>query len=399
MSSSKVITRPIWILGLVSLFTDFASEMLYPVMPIYLREIGFSVLLIGILEGVAEAVAGLSKGFFGQQSDRRGERVPFIRTGYGLSAMSKPMLALFIYPWWVFLARTVDRLGKGVRTGARDALLSAYAGPENKGRVFGFHRSLDTFGAVLGPLAALLFLAFFPKAYRPLFFLAFIPGLLAVGLTFLLRDPPLPPQPVGGGRKLLDFLRYPSRSRQDYRRLLTGLVGFALFNSSDLFLLLLLKEAGLGDEVVLTAYIFYNIVFAILAFPLGILADRFGLRRTLIGGLLAFGAVYSGMAYGLQMPQWWFFFVLFFLYGAYAAATEGVAKAWISRITPLGETGTAIGTYEAFKSVAAIVASAVAGGVWQWLGPVATFGLTALGAFLTVGYLLLFTANPERTGG
>ncbi len=399
MVPAKVITRPVWILGLVSLFTDFASEMLYPVMPIYLREIGFSVLLIGILEGVAEAVAGLSKGFFGQQSDRRGERVPFVRLGYGMSALSKPMLALFVFPWWVFLARSVDRLGKGVRTAARDALLSAYASPGTKGRIFGFHRSLDTLGAVLGPLAALLFLHFFPAAYRPLFFLAFLPGLLAVGFTFLLRDPPLATPPAGRRGRLLDFLKYPRRSAFHYRRLLRGLIWFALFNSSDLFLLLMLKEAGLGDSLVLAAYIFYNIVFAATAFPMGILADRMGLRPTLITGLVVFVIVYAGMALGPSLDGGWPFFVLFFLYGLYAAGTEGVAKAWISRITPLEETGTAIGTYEAYRSVSAIVASAFAGGIWQWFGPAATFALTALGALGAVIYLLFFTASPEPTLG
>src|SRR6476646_7963055 len=136
----KILTRTVWILSLVSLFTDVASEMLYPVMPMFLREIGFSMLLIGILEGVAEAIAGLSKSYFGKLSDLSGRRVPFVRLGYLLSALSKPMMAVFIYPLWIFSARTLDRLGKGIRTGARDALLSGEATPETKGRVFGFHR-------------------------------------------------------------------------------------------------------------------------------------------------------------------------------------------------------------------------------------------------------------------
>src|SRR6478736_3969717 len=149
---ARIITRTIWILSIVSLLTDVASEMLYPIMPIYLRSIGFSMVLIGILEGVAEATAGLSKGYFGKLSDQLGRRTPFVRLGYSLSAISKPLLAFFINVWWVFFARTIDRLGKGIRTGARDALLSDESSPENKAKVFGFHRSMDTFGAVLGPL-------------------------------------------------------------------------------------------------------------------------------------------------------------------------------------------------------------------------------------------------------
>jgi MFS family permease len=158
MSKVKIITRNVLVLSAVSLFTDVASEMLYPIVPIYLKTIGFSIVLIGILEGFAEAIAGLSKGYFGNLSDRTGTRLPFIQIGYLFSAISKPMMALFTYPIWVFFVRTIDRLGKGVRTGARDALLSDEATADTKGRVFGFHRSMDTFGAVLGPLLALMYI-------------------------------------------------------------------------------------------------------------------------------------------------------------------------------------------------------------------------------------------------
>ena len=174
----KYITRTVWILSLVSLFTDTASEMLYPVLPIYLKAIGFSIILIGILEGVAEAAAGLSKGYFGKLSDTSARRVPFVQIGYALSAISKPMMAIFTFPLWIFFVRTMDRFGKGIRTGARDAILSDEATPETKGKVFGFHRGMDTLGAVLGPSLALLYLYFYPKEYKTLFFIAFIPGLL-----------------------------------------------------------------------------------------------------------------------------------------------------------------------------------------------------------------------------
>src|SRR2546421_4209104 len=150
----RFINRTVWILSLVSLFTDIASEMLYPVTPVYLKEIGFSVLLIGILEGVANFTSGLSKGYFGKLSDEKGLRLPFIKGGYFLSAISKPMMAAFTYPIWIFLARTLDRLGKGLRTAARDALLSQNATPQTKARVFGFHRAMDTLGAAIGPTIA-----------------------------------------------------------------------------------------------------------------------------------------------------------------------------------------------------------------------------------------------------
>lgn len=184
----RYITNTVWVLSLVSLFTDTASEMLYPVMPIYLKTIGFSVILIGVLEGFAEATAGLSKGYFGKWSDHSGKRVPFVQLGYAFSAISKPMMILLRHPLWIFFTRTVDRFGKGIRTGARDALLSDEATKETKARIFGFHRSMDTLGAVIGPLFALFYLYFYPENYRTLFLIAFIPGVFAVFASLLLKD-------------------------------------------------------------------------------------------------------------------------------------------------------------------------------------------------------------------
>src|SRR5215831_15335517 len=194
MSKQRIITRVVLLLSLVSLFTDTASEMLYPVMPLYLKEIGFSVAAIGILEGFAEAVAGLSKGYFGTWSDNIGVRMPFVRWGYGLSALSKPMMAVFTYKWWVFFARALDRTGKGLRTGARDAILSDESIPETKARVFGFHRAGDTVGAILGPSIALLYLYFHPAQYKPLFIWALLPGVAAILVTFFLKEKRKAPQ-------------------------------------------------------------------------------------------------------------------------------------------------------------------------------------------------------------
>ena len=165
-----------------------ASEMLYPIMPIYLKTIGFSIVLIGVLEGVAEATAGLSKGYFGKRSDLSGKRVPFVQLGYAFSAISKPMMAIFTFPLWIFFARTIDRFGKGIRTGARDAILSDEATAATKGKVFGFHRSMDTLGAVIGPALALLYLYFYPQHYKTLFLIAFIPGVVAVLASFYLKE-------------------------------------------------------------------------------------------------------------------------------------------------------------------------------------------------------------------
>ncbi|MGV3638904.1 MAG: MFS transporter, partial [Adhaeribacter sp.] len=289
----KVLSRNVWILSLVSLFTDVASEMLYPVMPVYLKSIGFSMLLIGVLEGFAEATAGLSKGYFGNLSDVRGKRLPFVQAGYALSALSKPMMALFVNPLWVFAARAIDRLGKGIRTGARDALLSDEARPETKGRVFGFHRSMDTLGAVLGPALALLYLAWQPGNYRTLFLLAFFPGLVAVAFTWFVKESPREPLPQARPG-FLDFIRYWQNSPVVYRKLAGALLVFTLFNSSDIFLLLKMKEAGFSDATVIGVYIFYNLVYAVFSYPLGSLADRFGMKKVFLTGLVLFAATYLG---------------------------------------------------------------------------------------------------------
>jgi MFS family permease len=396
-SRKKIITRTIWMLSLVRLFTDMASEMLYPVMPLFLKHVGYSALFIGILEGIAESVAGLSKSYFGKRSDNSGRRLPFVQLGYTLSAISKPMLAFFIYPWWIFLSRTIDRLGKGIRTGARDALLSDECTKENKAKVFGFHRSLDTLGAVFGPAIALAYLYFYPDDYKTLFLVAFLPGLAAIIVTLLIKEKRKPAVAGLNGRKpavgFFAFTAYWKQSPGQYKKLVAGLLLFALFNSSDVFLLLKMKERGINDTAVIGIYIFYNLVYAIMAYPVGILADRIGLKKIFISGLLVFSLVYTGFAFNNSIPV---FFFLFFLYGIYAAATEGVSKAWISNIVDTGETATAIGTYSGFQSICAFIASSLCGLLWVYFGAVATFLITAGVTLLVIMYLLLYKVT-ERT--
>jgi MFS family permease len=385
--SGKIITRAVIVLSLVSLFTDIASEMLYPVMPVYLESIGFSVILIGILEGIAEAVAGLSKGYFGKMSDVTGKRVPFVRLGYALSAVSKPMLAAFAYPLWVFFARTLDRLGKGIRTGARDALLADESTPETKGRIFGFHRSLDTFGAAIGPVLALVYLYFFPGQYIYLFLIAFIPGIISVVLTYLINEKKKM-ELAPGSKKSVSFLyavKYLKESPSGYNRLIFGLILFALFNSSDVFLLLMVKHQGYSDIDVLTLYIFYNLVYSLLAYPFGKIADRIGMKNMFLAGLLFFGVTYTGMAMNTELE---IYYVLFFVYGMFAAATDGISKAWISDTCEKNDAGVAIGTYAGFQSIAALIASSVAGLLWYGFYPGMTFIIPAIIAGIVFVYFL-----------
>lgn len=389
----KFITRTVWVLSLVSLFTDTASEMLYPVMPIYLKTIGFSVVLIGILEGLAEATAGLSKGYFGKLSDVSGKRVPFVQIGYALSAISKPMMAIFIYPLWIFFARTIDRFGKGIRTGARDAILSDEATPETKGKVFGFHRSMDTFGAVLGPLFALVYLYFRPNDYKTLFFIAFVPGILAVATSFLLKEKNKPADRQKSSTTFFSFFHYWNESSVAYKKLVVGLLVFTLFNSSDVFLLLKAKEAGIDDTAIIAVYIFYNLIYALTAFPAGMLADKIGLKTIFTVGLTIFAIVYFGMAWSTNI---YFFIGLFLLYGIYAAATEGISKAWISNISDKKDTATAIGTFTGFQSICTMLASSLTGLIWFKFGANTAFILTAVVTLIVVVYFLFIIPKPNQ---
>lgn len=383
MPAFRIITRTVWVLSLVSLLTDMASEMLYPVMPFYLESIGFSIVLIGVLEGFAEAMAGLSKGYFGKLSDHKGKRVPFVQIGYAFSAFSKPLMAVAVYPLWVFFARTLDRLGKGIRTGARDALLSDEATAATKARVFGFHRSMDTVGAVAGPALALVYLYFYPGQYRTMFLLAFVPGLLAIVLTYLVKEKSKPVPAPNQKVSFFYFFRYWKEAPAAYRQLVIGLLLFALINSSDVFLLLRIRQAGITDVQAIGAYIFYNLVYALAAYPFGILADRMGVKRVFLIGLLLFCIVYAGMIVVNTLTG---FIVLFFLYGLFAAATEGVAKAWISNITSATETATAIGTYTGFQSICALLASSLTGWIWFQFGAGMAFGITAASTLLLILY-------------
>ena len=381
----------------MSLFADVASEMLYPVIPVYLKEIGFSVFLIGILEGIVNFTAGISKGYFGKLSDEKGLRLPFVKLGYLLSTVSKPLIAVFTYPIWIFFVRTIDRLGKGVRTAARDALLSQEATKETKARVFGFHRSMDTVGAAIGPVIALLFLFFYPGQYQTLFYLAFIPGLLSILFIFLLKEKKQPVSTLGKGN-FFSFFKYWKIASPEYRKVVAGLLLFALFNSSDIFLLLITKET-IGnntitlfsttfnaDTITIAAYIFYNLVYAAASYPMGVLADRLSYKKIILFGLALFAIVYGGFAFN---PSVMGIFILFSIYGIYAAATEGVIKAWITNLAHKENTATAIGFYTSCESICTLSASILAGALWTSWGSTSTFIVTAVISIIVFIYLLL----------
>jgi len=363
-------------------------------------------MLIGILAGVAEATAGLSKGYFGQMSDVTGKRVPFVRAGYSLSAFSKPMMAIFTFPVWIFFARTLDRLGKGIRTSARDAILSDETTREHKGKVFGFHRSMDTVGAAIGPVFALLFLLVYPGHYKWLFILAVIPGIMAIMLTFLLKERGSKLKSHQGeelksrgitelNRRVgfFSYLGYWKRASATYRYLVSGLLIFTLFNSSDAFLLLALKEQHLADTVMIGIYVFYNLVYALFSYPVGAMADRIGLKTMLVFGLFLFALVYLAIGFVTSLLV---FGLIFFIYGLYAACTEGISKALISNLAAGSDTATAIGFYNSLASICTLLASSIAGILWFTAGPRTMFIISGTGVLAVVVYLLLIFNKKSR---
>jgi len=366
------------------LFADIASEMLYPVMPFYLKSIGFTALSIGVLEGFAQFVIGISTGYFGNLSDRLGKRVLFIRAGYFLSAISKTMMALFIYPWWVFFSRFTDRLGKGLRTGARDAILSAESHDEHKGKVFGFHRAMDTTGAAIGPVIALVYLYYHPDDYRTLFFIALGPGLFSVAITFLIREKKfITAKAKAASANFFSFFSYWNRASPDYKKILIGLLGFSLFNSSDAFLFLAAKNEGMEDNYIIGAYIFYNLVYAGFAFPAGSLADKLGMKKTFSIGLALFAIVYAGMSINTSQLS---LYILFFVYGLFAAFTEGVSTAWISKHCSREERGTAMGLYKSSSSICLLLSSTIVGFLWMHFSPFVALSSSAVGAVCVIIY-------------
>jgi len=392
-TTSRIITRPILIVSLVSLLTDIASEMLYPIMPMFLKSIGFTIVGIGILEGFVEAFAGFSKGYFGHMSDRMGKRVPFIRFGYTLSAIAKPLMALMTFPVWIFLMRTFERLGKGIRTSARDAYLSDNSTPETKGRVFGFHRGMDTLGAAIGPVIALVILYFLPERYRLLFVISVIPGILAVLFTFLVKDTVRNTVIKSSKKSFFAFLTYWKRSNSTYKYVIIGLLVFTLINSSDAFILLGLKQKGYSDTQVIGFYIFYNLVYAITSYPIGRLSDRFGQKRILVFGFVLFAMVYGMFGF---VSSIWALAIVFVLYGIYASSTEGISKALITNLSVKEDTATALGFYTSLASLCTLLASAISGILWTLWSLKVMFMVSATGALLVTAYFLVYFRYSRR---
>jgi MFS family permease len=382
------VSRNVFVLGLVSFAADVSSEMLYPVLPVFLTiTLGVPVSLVGVIEGVAEGTAGTSKVAAGWWSDRLPRRRPLVAGGYALSALGKLLLAVaFVWPQ-ALLARFCDRLGKGTRTAPRDALIADSSVEGGRGRVFGFHRGLDTAGAVVGPLLGLgLVASLGEERLRLVFALAVLPALVSIALVWLARERARTVAPRRKERLRIDFSGAPAA----YWLFLGVSFLFAFGNSSDAFLLLRARDLGLGLTAVILAYVVYNIAYALLSFPAGIVADRLGPRPVLVGGFLVFGLVYLGFAAASGGGAVW---PLFAAYGLTMALTEGVGRALISDLAPADRRGAFLGLYHTTIGLTAVVASVLAGVLWDQVAPAAPF---ALGAATGLAAAALLAFTPRR---
>jgi len=380
-------------LSVVSLLNDAASEMIYPLLPIFLTGVlGAGPAFLGLIEGVADASSSLLKLASGAIADRSGRRKGLVAWGYGIAAVGRPLIAVAGAAWQVLAIRFTDRVGKGLRTAPRDALLADSVPPELRGTAFGIYRAADHAGAVVGPLLASALLLLWPGDLRRVFALALVPGLITLAVVlWKVSEPPRPPAAVDAQpKRILPRLREMGPVLPRY---LGVVVLFALGNSSDAFLLLRARE--LGVAVALIPLLWAALHASKMAWSIigGRLSDRVGPRAAIVAGWLVYAAVYAGFAYA-RVP--WHAWALFLVYGLFFGLTEAPEKALVAQLAPAGLRGSAFGWYHAAVGVAALFASILFGAVWNaYHGPTAFL----MGATIALASAVLFMAVVPRTGG
>lgn len=387
--------RNIILLGMVSLLTDVSTELVYPLLPLFLTEVlGAGPAVLGLVEGIAESLASLTKVGFGYWSDRLGRRKPLAVAGYALATIGKLFLVL-AHSWaWVLAGRVVDRFSKGVRTAPRDALVADSVPRERLGRAFGLHRAMDTLGASLGVLGAYAFLRLSGGDVRAAFLWAVLPGVLGLVFFLPLREPG---QPTRGAAASAAAVPAPPRLRwtalpPTLKSFLLLAFLFSLGNSSNQFLLLRARNLGATAETVVLLYLTYNLVYAAASYPAGRLADRLGHGRVLVAGHLAFALVYAAFAAADGVTA---LGGVFAAYGIYSALTEGVVRAFLAELAPKDLRATVLGLHATFVGVALLPASLIAGALWETFGPEAPFWFGAGTGFLaTAGLLWLLRWPP-----
>ncbi len=388
--------RNVIALGLVSLFTDISSEMLYPIIPFFLREtLKAPMWALGIVEGAADGMSSLLRGLSGYLSDRFRKRKIFVVLGYGASALAKPVTALAQSWGFVLSTRLLDRFGKSIRTAPRDALISSQVDKEHRGYAFGFHRSMDTIGAVLGPALALLLVWVFGFQYRSMFTLALIPAGIGVLIALVLVKEARDPQLEKKSRVHVPVKQWLSPSLFKFF-IVTGL--FALANSSNTFIVLRAKDlfSSHADALAIMGYIVFNLSFALLATPMGILSDRLGRKKVIVAGFFTYALVYGALAFFATSYTIW---TIFFVYGIYESLTHGVTKALVSDLAPAQFRGTALGAANAIEGLGTLAAGIMTGLLWQIYGPTTAFCVEAGIAVLAAVLFMAFRFQPDERGG
>lgn len=382
--------RNVFAAGLVSFFMDVSSEMVYPLVPLFLSNVlGVNKSVIGLIEGIAESTASLLKVFSGWFSDRIGTRKGLMGAGYAISVLSRPFIALAVTWQHILASRFIDRLGKGIRTAPRDALIAESSDPEVICRAFSYHRSMDTLGAVIGPALAFFQLSLFAGDFRKVFWVSMIPGIIAVFLIVFFIKEKKRVLPARHDRPKLTLAHFDWRFK--FFVLITTI--FAIGNSSDVFLILRAQQLGISTAMIPVVYLTFNLVYSLSAIPAGMAADRFGMKRLVLMGFILFTVIYYGFAVAGSAAAVW---VLFGLYGIFMGLTEGVKKAFLTTIIPPDFKATAFGIYNTAIGLALFPASLIGGWLWDHVSPSATFYYGSAMAAVSTLLFIAFIASMSR---
>lgn len=384
--------RTIFILGLTSLLTDISSEMVYPLIPFFLTAtLGAGPAVLGLIEGIAESTASILKLISGMASDRLRKKKAFAIIGYGTSAVGKGVLYLAGSWTVVFGGRLLDRIGKGIRTAPRDALIAEHAATGEIGKAFGLHRAMDTIGAALGVFLAWWFLTMKPGDYASVILWSVVPAVLGVVLLFFVTEPR-----QSTTRRMPVTLASWHTLPPALKRFLGVALLFTLGNSSNTFLLLRAADFGYSPATIILLYLVYNLAYAGLSYPAGRWSDRIGRRWVVAAGYLLYAVVYAGFAFAGDTGKDWIPWVLFVVYGLYSAATDGVEKAVIAELAPPELRASAIGLHAMIVGIGLFPASFLAGILWSAAGPAAALGLGACTGVLAAVLLLTWALRGKR---
>lgn len=388
MAEKLKLSRNVYVAGFVSLCMDISSEMVYPLLPLFLTTVlGASKTTVGIIEGIAEATASILKVFSGWLADKFGKRKFLMVIGYGTSAVSRPIIAGAGTWFEVLTARFIDRTGKGIRTAPRDAIIADSTPKEQLGKAFGFHRMMDTVGAVIGPLTAFIILYFVADGLRLVFLLSAIPAVAAVLLIiFFIKEK----------KHVRDGAALPRLSIKSFngpfRHYLIVIGISSLGNFADAFIILRAENLGVAKAHITIIYLIYNVVYALGATPLGILADRVGMKKMIFAGFLYYSLIFAGFAFATTGAQMW---ALFPLFGIFKAMSYGTQRAYLATLSPPERKATAFGVYHTVVGIALLPASVIAGLLWDKYGPAETF---LYGAVLSFIAATVFLAGRRKKG-